>query len=115
MMSGAASIFRISRIWLWRSISNNRLRRKPTFHLSPMHRTKRIRDGGMRASKALGDRADGSDQVGLVDLEVGADSAGANFPGQQQQRRPALGRLGQPCYCICEARSLVNRTDAEST
>ena len=58
----------------------------------------RARDVGHRRGRpvhALGDRADRLHEAGLVDAEVRAQRRGGRVGGEHEQRRAALGRLGQ--------------------
>ena len=72
-----------------------------------------VGDGAGRAVQPLRHRPDRPHQVVLLDPEVGADRRGGRVGGQHDQRRPALGGLGQAGHGVGQARPLVDGADAD--
>ena len=69
------------------------------------------RRGGVQP---LGHRADGRGQRGLVDAEVRAHRGAGGLGGQHQQRRAALGGLGDAGQRVGQAGPLVHRQHADA-
>ena len=70
-----------------------------------------VRGGGGRGAEPRRDRADRGSQRGVVEVEV--RSRAGRRGGQDQQRSPALGRLGDAGQRVGQARALVHRQYAE--
>ena len=69
--------------------------------------------GGLRAVHAVGDRADGLDQVVLVDPEVRGQRRGRGLAGEYEHRGPALGSLGETGHRVRQPWALVHAADAD--
>ena len=72
------------------------------------HGTRDVGHRGVRPVHPLRDGADRLDQARLVDPEVRPQRRGGRVGGEHQQRRAALGRLGQPGDRVREPGSLVH-------
>ncbi len=70
--------------------------------------------GRVRAVEPLGDRAHGLDQVVLIDPEVAGQCRRRRLAGQDQHRRPALRRLGQPGHRVGQAGTLMHAAHREA-
>ena len=92
--------------------------RQHQHHRAPLdagaaHGARHVGHRGVRPVHALGDRPDRLHQPGLVDAEVRPQRGGGRVGGEHDQRRAALGRLGQPRHGVRHARALVHAAGGE--
>ena len=70
--------------------------------------------GGGGALDAVGGRAHGLDQPGLVDAEVGGQRRRRRLAGEHEHGRAALHRLGEAGHRVGEPRALVHAADPDA-
>ena len=70
--------------------------------------------GGRGAVDRLGDRADRVGEVVLVDAEVRGERCAGRVPGDDEERRARLCRLGEAGHGVREARALVHGAHADA-
>ena len=103
---GPGGLCRCGRLGL--DVDREHQHHRPALDDRPLVGALSIIGSGSRAVYALGDRADGLDQVVLVDPEVRGQRRRWRLARQHQHRRTALGRLGQPGHRVGQAGALVH-------
>ena len=88
---------------------------RPALGLGALVGPQRIVGRGLGGVQALGDRPHRLDEPVLVDAEVRGQRGRRGLAGQDEERRAALGRLGQPGHRVGQPRTLVHADHAHAS